>query len=269
MRLEGQTCVVTGGASGIGLAIAEAFSSEGATVAILDFNMEAARTAAATLAGGFAVRCDVGDAGKVDLAFDEVKKRTGRLDVLVNNAGIVGAEEYRRVQKTRELQITQAAAGEPLTPLRATVSLTDEQWDAMIRTHLTGTFNCTRAAIRSMETEGSGCIINMSSMTGIDGGVGNPHYAAAKAGILGFTRAVAKEVIRQGIRVNAVAPGFVDTPLRDSIMPAIRRAQIAATPIGRAASAAEIAATVVFLASPEGSYYVGETFSPNGGYLTV
>lgn len=269
MEFEDQVCVVTGGASGIGAAICAAFAQAGATVAVLDIDRERAELFAATLPRAFALACDVASSAAVDAGMAEVVARHGRLDVLVNNAGIIGETEYRRAQEARERQITEAEAGLPRTPLRAAARLTDAQWRAMIDTHLTGTFYCCRAALAQMERQSAGVIVNMSSITGIDGGIGNPHYAAAKAGILGFTRALAKEAIVLGIRVNAVAPGFVETPLRRTISAAVQRAQIAATPIGRAATAEEIAATVLFLASGAASYYVGETFNINGGYLTV
>jgi 3-oxoacyl-[acyl-carrier protein] reductase len=269
MRLHGKICLVTGGASGIGAAICLAFANEGATVVVVDLNLGQAQALAGTFPKAVALQCDVSAPEQVDEAFASVVEKFGRLDVVVNNAGILGAEEYAEVQKIRDLQLEQAVRGEPKSPLRATVKLTNRQWQAMIDTHLNGTFFCTRAALRIMEVQASGSIINMSSINGIQGGLGNPHYSAAKAGILGFTRAVAKEVIGQGIRVNAIAPGFVDTPLRDSISKGLQRAQIEATPIGRPATAAEIAATAVFLASDEASYYAGATMSINGGYLTV
>jgi len=269
MKLKDQVCVVTGGGSGIGEAICLTFAREGGRVVVMDVDLESARRVAASVADGLALACDVADARSVDAAFAETVRLWGRVDVLVNNAGIVGKDEYRRAQVARELQLKELRdAGVVSTPLRATVQLSDEEWRRMLAIHLDGTFYCTRAALTDMERRGRGVIVNMSSINGLDGGLGNPHYAAAKAGILGFTKAVAKEAIVQGIRVNAVAPGFVETPIRESITPAVQRAQIAATPIGRAASAAEIAAAVLFLACDDASYFVGQTLSPNGGYLT-
>jgi 3-oxoacyl-[acyl-carrier protein] reductase len=134
--------------------------------------------------------------------------------------------------------------------------------------HLDGTFHGTRAAARSMGPRGMGAIVNIASICGLEGCVGHPHYSAAKAGILGFTRAVAKELIVQGIRVNAVAPGFVETGTQ--ALSDRERARIASrTPIGRHGRPAEIAATVAFLASDDASFFVGETVSPNGGLVTV
>ncbi|AIP31815.1 short chain dehydrogenase family protein [Paraburkholderia xenovorans LB400] len=260
---------MTGGASGIGAAICRAFDAQGAKLAVLDVDRDSGETFARSLRGAVFIECDVADAASVKRAFERIAQRWDRTDVLVNNAGIVGREEYGRVQTRRVQQIEDVRSGRKPGPLRATVSLTDEQWRRMIDIHLNGTFYCTREALLQMERLGQGAIVNMSSIAGLDGGFGNPHYAAAKAGILGFTRAVAKEAIQQGIRVNAVAPGFVDSPLRRSLSEALQQLQIAATPMGRAATGDEIASLVLFLASDDASYLVGETISPNGGYLTI
>lgn len=268
MRLRNKVCVVTGGASGIGEAICRAYDREGAKVAVLDVDVQGAQRVAGELRDAVGVMCDVADPASVDQAFAEIQGIWDVVDVLVNNAGIVGKDEYCRAQIAREVQLQQQRDGEPLTPLRATIQLTNEQWQRMLAIHLNGTFYCSRAALRLMEKTQRGVIINMSSINGIDGGMGNPHYAAAKAGVLGFTRAMAKEVIQQGVRVNAIAPGFVETPIRETISPAIQRSQVAATPIGRPGTADEIAAAAVFLACDESSYFVGQTLSPNGGYIT-
>ena len=266
MRLKDRVCVVTGGASGIGLAIATAFDREGARVVILDIDMVAARAVADGLANGQAVSCDVSDSAAVSEAFDAVVERHGRVDVLVNNAGVVGAAEYARTQAIIETQARERETGPVTSFLRSLPNLSDELWHRMIATHLYGTFYCMRAAVQEMEKTG-GVIINMSSINGTNGGFGNPHYATAKAAINGLTRATAKELIQQNIRVNAIAPGFVDTPLRDSISDWVRHSQLAATPIGRVAHCEEIASVAVFLACDESSYVVGQVISPNGGYL--
>ena len=269
MRFSEQVCVVTGGASGIGATICRAFDAEGGAVAVLDFDREAGHAFASGLRDGMFVECDVAQPGSVRQAFDRIVQRWKRVDVLVNNAGIVGREEYGLVQRRREQQIDDLRHGRSPLPLRAAVSLSDDQWRTMMAIHLDGTFYCTRAALLQMEQCSRGAIINVASIAGIDGGLGNPHYAAAKAGILGFTRSVSKEAIQQGIRINAIAPGFVDSPLRESISTGVKRAQIAATPIGRPGRQEEIASVVLFLASDDASYMVGQTLSPNGGYLTI
>ena len=144
--------------------------------------------------------------------------------------------------------------------------LTDEEWRLVMSVHLDGTFYSSRAAARSMGPRGSGVIVNMASVCGIEGCAGHPHYSAAKAAILGFTRATAKELIVQGIRVNAIAPGFIDT---GGALDAGRHPQVARTPAGRLGTPDEVAATVAFLASDDAAYYVGATLSPNGGLVTV
>lgn len=269
MRMENRVVLVTGGGSGIGAAIARSFDAEGARVAVLDLDPDAARSVVEGLARGMAVQCDVTDRAAVDLAVDQVARHWGGLDVLVNNAGAVGREEADRLTPRMEAQRAEAAEGGVRTPLDAALDLTDDQWRRTLASHLDGTFYCTRAALRVMSPVGRGVIVNMASICGLIGCAGAPHYAAAKAGILGFTRAVAKDVTRRGIRVNAVAPGYIDTPFLDVQTPAFRAAQALATPIGRLGTPAEVAAAVVFLASDEAGFFVGETLSPNGGLVTI
>ena len=269
MRLADQVVLVTGGGSGIGAAVARACDAEGARVAVLDLDGPAAARTAGEVAQGLAVTCDVTDRAAVDRTVDEVVQHWGRLDVLVNNAGAVGREEAERLTPKMEAQRAETAAGRVTTSLDATLDLTDEQWRRMLASHLDGTFYCTRAALRPMTRAGRGAIVNVASICGLIGCTGAPHYSAAKAGVLGFTRAVAKDVIRQGVRVNAVAPGYVDTPFLDVQTAAFRSAQALAKPIGRLGTPAEVAAAVVFLASDEASFFVGETLSPNGGLVTI
>lgn len=269
MRLKSKICLVTGGGSGIGEAVCRRFAQEGGIVGVLDIDMDAATRVADSLEGAIALSCDVASSSSVDRAFTQALERLGRIDVVVNNAGMVGKEYARHVlRRIRQLSELRDH-GETRTPLRVTQELTDEEWGRMVAVHLNGTFYCSRAAMRAMDGKGGGAIINMASINGIDGGHVNPHYSAVKAGIIGFTRALSKEAIVQGIRVNVLAPGFVETPLRHTIDPLIQQWQIAATPIGRPAQAREIADAALFLASDESSYFVGQTLSPNGGYLTV
>ena len=166
--------------------------------------------------------------------------------------------------------MTEMASGKVTTPLNALIEVTDDQFRHMVGVHLGGTFNGTRAAARSMVTRGTGSIVNVASICGIEGCAGHPHYSAAKAGILGLTRSVAKELIVQGVRVNAVAPGFVVTPMMTGDTSDALLAGIAiGTPVGRLGRPSEIAAAVAFLASEDGSFCVGETISPNGGFVTI
>src|SRR4051794_16945054 len=169
-----------------------------------------------------------------------------------------------------ERQREEAATGRVVTPLDALVRLTDDEWRRLFAVHVDGTFYCTRAAVRFMATRGSGVIINMASICGIEGCEGHPHYSAAKAAILGLTRSAAKELILQGVRVNAVAPGFVVTPMMTAdTSDALLAGMALGTPIKRLGQPKEIAAAVAFLASEDGSFCVGETISPNGGFVTV
>lgn len=267
MRLDGKVAAVTGGGSGIGEAICHRLAAEGAKVAALDIGLEGAQQTIDAIGAGLAVQADVSDSTAVDDAIDRVERELGALDILINNAGAASLEHIERVGALLERQREEMAAGRVETPLDALVRITDDEWRWLLAVHLDGTFYCTRAAVRSMAARRSGVIVNMASICGIEGCSGHPHYSAAKAGILGFTRSAAKELIVQGIRVNAVAPGFVDTS-KDA-RNAGRQAAAARTPAGRLGTPEEIAATVGFLASDEAAYFVGATLSPNGGLVTA
>ena len=268
MTLQGKVAVVTGGGSGIGEAICLRLAADGAKVAVLDLDGAAARLTA-ELAGGIAVEADVSESASVERALEQAEAELGPLDVWVNNAGIQASAQAARIRPQAEAQHAEAAAGGPVeTSLDALVRLPDEEWRRMLSVHLDGTFFGTRAAARSMAARRSGAIVNIASVCGVEGCTGYPHYSAAKAGILGFTRAVAKELAVQGIRVNAVAPGFVDTAASEALRDPLRDAQRLRTPLGRFGRPEEIAATVAFLASDESAFYVGQTLGPNGGILT-
>jgi 3-oxoacyl-[acyl-carrier protein] reductase len=269
MRLQGRVAAVTGGGAGIGAAIAWRLASEGATVAALDIALPSAQQTVEAIGGGLAVAADVSDSAAVDRAIAEVERELGPLDILINNAGAVGVAHVQRVTPLLERQRDEAAQGRVTTPLDALARLTDDEWRHILAVHLDGTFYCARAAVRSMAARGSGTIVNMASVCGLEGCTGHPHYSAAKAGILGFTRSAAKELIVQGIRMNAVAPGFIDTSRLRGALDANRQAQAARTPAGRLGTPAEIAATVAFLVSDDASYFVGATLSPNGGLVTA
>jgi 3-oxoacyl-[acyl-carrier protein] reductase len=269
MRLEGKVAAVTGGGAGIGAAICRRFAADGAAVAALDIALPSAQRTVDAMGGGLPVAADVSDSAAVDRAIAQVERELGPIDILVNNAGAVVLAHVERVTPLLERQREEAARGQLETPLDALVRLTDEEWRKILAVHLDGTFYCTRAAVRSMAARGTGTIVNMASICGLEGCTGHPHYSAAKAGILGFTRSAAKELVVQGIRVNAVAPGFVDTSRARGTVDRNRRAQIMRTPAGRLGTPEEIAATVAFLASDDASYFVGATLSPNGGLVTA
>ncbi|MBI3302417.1 MAG: SDR family oxidoreductase [Deltaproteobacteria bacterium] len=272
-RLDGKVALVTGGASGIGRAICLRFAQEGATIICNDLAVEAAQKVVEECGQGkqgLAVKADVSKNRQVSGMFDKINQKFSHLDILVNNAGIGldNPQVRARFNKVLEKQQAELARdGKITTALEATQNLTDEEWDRMIGIHLTGTFYCTRAALKLMEKQGSGKIISIASICGMTGCAGAPHYSAAKAGIMGFTRAVAREVIVRGINVNAIAPGYIDTPMTQVISDTVRKSIAMATPAGRFGSPQDIANLAVYLASEESNFVVGQVISPNGGYV--
>jgi 3-oxoacyl-[acyl-carrier protein] reductase len=202
--------------------------------------------------------------------FDKVRKKFGRLDILVNNAGIglENAQLRARFNKVLEKQRNELATeGKIKTSLEATQNLTDQEWERMIAVHLHGTFYCSREALKMMEKQRSGKIISIASICGMTGCAGAPHYSAAKAGIMGFTRSVAREAIVSGVNVNAIAPGYIDTPMTQAVSDAVRQAIEMATPAGRFGAPQDVATLAVYLASDEANFVVGQVISPNGGYV--
>ncbi len=272
-RLDGKVALVTGGASGIGRAICQSFAKEGATIVCNDLTVEAAQKVLDECGQGkqgLAVKADVSKSRQVAAMFERIHKKFSALDIVVNNAGIGldNAQTRARFNKVLEKQQAELAKdGKVKTSLEATQHLTDEEWDRMISIHLTGTFYCTREALKIMEKRGSGKIISIASICGMTGCAGAPHYSAAKAGIMGFTRAVAREAIVRNINVNAIAPGYIDTPMTQVITDAVRQAIALSTPAGRFGSPQDIANLAVYLASEEANFVVGQVMSPNGGYV--
>lgn len=269
LDLVNRVGIVTGGASGIGLAISKALADSGVRVAILDLDGGAAKAAADEVVGSIPILADVSRRADVEKAFAAVEEELGPLDILVNNAGYArGATLERRMQALEpEGEITETPSSSRRYDV--TVNVTDEEWRHMLAVHLDGTFFCTRAALTSMVRRGRGAIVNIASVAGVEGSTGAPHYSAAKGGILAFTRSVAKEVIAQGIRVNAVAPGYIETPMASAMTGAMRQMALARTPLGRLGTAEEVAAAVLFLASDQASFFVGQSISPNGGIFTA
>jgi len=269
VKLDDRVALVTGGGSGIGRAIAIAFSREGARVVVNDVDLPAARaTVAAIGSSGRAILADVSDSAQVRAMFAEIDREVGPLDILVNNAGIAEGEPGERERNTAkgEERIKEMLGGQgPQTPWDVTLEMSDASWHRIIGVHLNGTFFCTREALRPMTRRRRGVIVNMSSVAALMGLDAVPHYSAAKGGILAFTRAVAREVASQGIRVNAICPGYIDTPMTAPISPLAQRVALSRVPMGRMATPDEVAATALFLASDDSGYYTGQWLSPNGG----
>lgn len=244
LKLEDKVAVVTGASRGIGRAIAERLAAEGAKVVVNHrASADAAEEVVAAIeaAGGEAVvlQADVSDFEQSRDLIQETIKHFGRIDVLVNNAGT-----------TRDTLL---------------MMMKENDWDLVIDTNLKSVFNCCKAVARSMVRQRSGRIINITSVAGLAGNPGQTNYAASKAGVVGFTKSLAKELGSRSITVNAVAPGFVPTALTNDLPDDLRQAAIEHTPLGRFGQPEEIAAAVAFLASDEAGYITGQVLSVDGG----
>jgi len=274
MKLEGRTALVTGAGSGIGRATAILFANEGARVIVNDVNREGAEDTVQAMGAarerGSAYQADVSDSGAVRAMFEEVKQRFGDLHVLVNNAGIAETDNRREeINRKGEAQLQELLSGGPIqSHWDVTASLSDEEWQRMMDVHLGGTFFCTREALKLMAAKNRGSIINISSVAGLSGIPVASHYGAAKGGILGFTRSVALEMATRNIRVNAICPGWIETPMTQHFSPFLRMSITARVPMMRWGRPEEIAATALFLASDDSAYYTGQWLSPNGGIFT-
>jgi len=239
-----KTALVTGAARGIGLAIARRLAADGARVAVLDLELEAAQAAAKKVgAGAIAIAADVTRTADVDRAVKHVVDAWGRLDILVNNAGITG----------RSFPIWE---------------LSDEDWHRVIAVDLTSVFLCCRAAVRVMLGQGAGRIINIASIAGKEGNPTLVPYSSAKAGVIGLTKALAKEVATRGIFVNAVAPAVIGTEMLKQMEPSTVDLLISKIPMGRVGTPEEVAALVAWLASDECSFSTGAVYDLSGGRAT-
>ncbi len=250
MSLEGKIAIVTGagrGGRGIGRGIALALAQAGADVAITSRSNIADAEAVAeavreTGRTALAIQCDVSEANSVESLFATVKEQLGRVDILVNNAGI-----------TRDTLL---------------LRMSEDDWDGVLDANLKGTFLCTRAAAKIMLKQKFGRIINITSVNGQVGSPGQANYSASKAGMIGFTRSVARELASRNITVNAVAPGFIDTQMTDFVSGDSREKLLEKIPLGRLGTAEDVGAAVAFLASDGASYITGQTLTVDGG-LTV
>ncbi len=241
--LKGKTALVTGASQGIGRAIALALAKSGARVAVAARNLEKLKGVAGEIAaaGGeaLAIAMDVAEAEQVKAGFREALEKFGRLDILVNNAAL-----------TRD---------------GLAVRMKPEDWDAVLRTNLTGAHFCAQQAMAAMLRQRSGRIINVTSVVAETGNAGQSNYVAAKAGLIGLTRALAVEVASRSITVNAVAPGFIVSPMTDPLPQKVKDDLMARIPLGRMGTDADVAAAVVFLASDEACYITGAVLDVNGG----
>jgi 3-oxoacyl-[acyl-carrier protein] reductase len=230
---------VTGGSRGIGAAISRELGRAGARVAV---NYRSGTDAAETVAteiGGVAVQADVSDPEQVQELVERVEAELGEIDILVNNAGV-----------TRDTLIAR---------------MSDEDWETVIQTNLSGPFNTSRAVARKMMRRRSGAIVNLTSVVGLHGNPGQANYAASKAGIIGLTKALARELGPRGVRVNAVAPGYIDTELTSVLSEEIRGTILGATPLGRLGEPEDVAGAVRFLCSDEARFVTGEVLLVDGG----
>ena len=269
-RLKNKIALITGGSRGLGASIAKHFSNEGAKIILCDIDIKKATEMASEL-NGKAYFMDVSDSKNVKDIFSNIRSEFNQLDILVNNAGINGFENRQDLlderMKVNNLQNKEfSETGKINSHFDVTVSMTDDDWHKMIAVHLNGTFFCTREALKIMNNQESGSIINMGSVLGTTGGPSSPHYSAAKAGILGFTRATARELASRNIRVNAIAPGYIDTDMTSSLGD-VKKIVKSATPMKRFGVVEDIAWAAVYLASQESKFVTGQTISPNGGFV--
>jgi 3-oxoacyl-[acyl-carrier protein] reductase len=243
MRLEGKVALITGGAQGIGRAIVLLLARQGVRVALSDINLEKAhetcREVEATGGQALAIGGNVADAAAAEAMVEQAAGKFGGLDILVNNAGITRDGVLLRMK--------------------------EEEWDSVLAVNLKGAFHCTKAALRYFLKRKGGKIVNLASVTGEMGNAGQSNYAASKAGLIGFTKSVAREYASRNIQVNAVAPGFIDTAMSQAIPQKEREFLIKQIPLGRLGRPEDVAEAVLFLVSPAADYITGQVLNVNGG----
>ncbi len=243
MKLKGKVALVTGSAQGIGRAVALILAQNGADVVISDINLERAEETAKEIEAigskAMAVKVNVANPGDVDGMVDAVLARFGRIDILVNNAGIARDKLILR--------------------------MTEEDWDAVLDINLKGTFNCTKAVVRQMSKQRSGKIVNIASVSGEMGNPGQANYSASKAGVIGLTKTIAREFAQRGINVNAIAPGYIQTPMTEALPEKAKEELKRMIPVERLGQPEDVAEAVLFLVSESSSYITGHVLNVNGG----
>ncbi|MEW5894500.1 MAG: 3-oxoacyl-[acyl-carrier-protein] reductase [Candidatus Omnitrophota bacterium] len=243
MRLKDEIALITGSARGIGKEIAFTFAKEGATVIISDINEQAAKeTADELVAGGYKANsfaCNVTDMQSMQEMADKILDIHSRIDIVVNNAGITKDNLFLR--------------------------MSEEEWDAVLKVNLTGAFHCTKALIKSMVKARKGKVINIASIVGVIGNAGQANYSASKAGLIGFTKSLAREFASRGITVNAVAPGFIRTAMTDKLSDKVKEELLNKIPLRKLGEAQDVANTCLFLASHDADYITGQTIIVDGG----
>jgi 3-oxoacyl-[acyl-carrier protein] reductase len=243
LALEEKVALVTGAAQGIGRAVALLLAQKGADIAISDINLEKAEETVKEIEAigrkALALKADVANMGEVERMIEAVLERFGKIDILVNNAGIARDKLILR--------------------------MTEEDWDAVLNVNLKGTFNCTKAVIRHMSKQRKGKIVNIASVVGEMGNVGQANYSASKAGVIGFTKTVAREFAQRGINVNAIAPGYIETPMTEALPEKAKEELKRIIPMERLGQPDDIAEAVLFLVSDSSSYITGHILNVNGG----
>jgi 3-oxoacyl-[acyl-carrier protein] reductase len=243
LKLAGKVALVTGAAQGIGKAVALLLARNGAEIIVSDINLEKAEETAKEVQAlgrkALAIKVDVAKLDDVEKMVGAILARFGQVDILVNNAGIARDKLILR--------------------------MTEEDWDAVLNINLKGTFNCTKAVVRHMSKQRSGKIVNIASVVGEMGNAGQGNYAASKAGVIGFTKTIAREFAQRGINVNAIAPGYIETPMTDALPDKAKEELKRLIPMDRLGKPEDVAEAVLFLVSEASSYITGQVLNVNGG----
>ena len=243
MKLTGKVALVTGAAQGIGKAVALLLARHGADIVVSDINLEKAEETAKEIESigpkAMAIKVNVASLNDVEQMVEAVLKKFGRIDILINNAGI-----------TRDKLI---------------LRMTEEDWDIVLNVNLKGTFNCTKAVVRHMAKQRSGKIVSIASVVGEMGNAGQVNYAASKAGVIGLTKTIAREFAKRGINVNAIAPGYIETPMTEVLSDKVKEELKRLIPMERLGKPDDVAEAVLFLVSEESNYITGQVLNVNGG----